>query len=144
MPTPFLPSPIAHGPGSGAIDQDPGPLVVGPDKAPNIRNPLYKTTAEGEVAPFIRRCMEKQLPDRRDYAVMAGGQTAYTSDEARRKLCPTTPDDFPPLPGVSEQLDKETFGRRVVSPPRSSARLEFPADQDFKGHSRPVSTKTRR
>lgn len=144
MPSPFLPSPIAHGPGSGAIDQDPGPLVIGPDKAPNVRNPLYKTAAEGEVAPFIRRCIEKPLPDKRDYAVLAGGQTAYVSDEARRKLCPSTPDDFPPLPGVTEELDKETFGRRVVSPPRSSARFDMPTGQESFGHGRPVSTKTRR
>lgn len=144
MPSPFLPSPIAHGPGTYSIDQEASPLVVGPDKSMNMRNPLYRTDAEDSVSPFLRRCMEAKQADQRDYVVLPGGRTAYTSLEARRRRCPSTPSDFPHVPGMPEELDKATFGTRVHTPPRSSARLAFPTEQSFMGHNRPVSTATRR
>lgn len=99
MTSPFLPSSLAQDLVAAPLEQQVSLLVTGPDKLGGTRDPLYRADAEGKVAPFIRRCMEATLPDRREYAVLHGGKTAYTSPEARRKLCPSTPADHPDIPG---------------------------------------------
>jgi hypothetical protein len=87
--------------------------------------------------------MAKKLPDHRAYIVLPGGKTIYESGEARRKLVPSSPSNFPTDVQGSRSADQmdEAFALdyRHKNTPRTAAKLSFPTDQKFFGHDKAPS-----
>jgi hypothetical protein len=151
VPVPFLPSRLANivtaipdkgQPTKTATVEDNKVAIVGA-RTPNMRNPLFMTTAEREesLPPFLKQNVRAQMPDSRAYVVMQNGQVVYATEaEKARIACRTV---WPVEGAQAARSVVEEVAKAIADAPmrgksrRAMASLAFPTDREFAGTSRP-------